>query len=112
MGSFPAARLEASLLGGGEFLGDHMVFRENGGTSLTYYKGGLTWGGGGGLDKFCSDTTKVLQPPQPPPPPLHSDDDSLSMQSPLSHVPFIRDYVQCPQTYLILRGPCNTQTIL
>ena len=46
MGSFPAARLEASLLGGGEFLGDHMVFRENGGTSLTYYKGGLTWGGG------------------------------------------------------------------
>lgn len=43
MGSFPAARLEASLLGGGEFLGDHMmVFRENGGTSLTYYKGGLT----------------------------------------------------------------------
>ena len=60
MGSFPAARLEASLLGGGEFLGDHMmVFRENGGTSLTYYKGGLTWGGGG-LDKFCSDTTKIL----------------------------------------------------
>ena len=111
MGSFPAARLEASLLGGGEFLGDHMmVFRENGGTSLTYYKGGLTWGGG---DKFCSDTTKILQlPPQPPPPPLHSGDDSLSMQSPLSHVPFIRDYVQCPQTYLILRGPCNTQTIL
>ena len=49
MGSFPAARLEASLLGGGEFLGDHMVFRENGGTSLTYYKGGLTWGGGGGV---------------------------------------------------------------
>ena len=49
MGSFPAARLEASLLEGGEFLGDHMmVFRENGGTSLTYYKGGLTWGGGGG----------------------------------------------------------------
>lgn len=34
MGSFPAARLEASLLGGGEFLGDHMVFRENGGESV------------------------------------------------------------------------------
>ena len=69
MGSFPAARLEASLLGGGEFLGDHMmVFRENGGTSLTYYIGGLTWGGG---DKFCSDTTKILQPPPnlPHPPP-------------------------------------------
>ena len=97
MGSFPAARLEASLLGGGEFLGDHMmVFRENGGTSLTHYKGGLTWGGGG-LDKFCSGTTKILQP---------------TKSSPLSHVPFIRDYVQCPQTYLILRGPCNTQTIL
>lgn len=46
MGSFPAARLEACLLGGGEFFRDHMVFRENGGTSLTYYKGGLTWGGG------------------------------------------------------------------
>ena len=68
MGSFPAARLEASLLGGGEFLGDHMVFRENGGTSLTYYKGGLTWGGG--LDKFCSDTTKILQPPNLPHPPF------------------------------------------
>ena len=72
MGSFPAARLEASLLGGGEFLGDHMmVFRENGGTSLTYYKGGLTWGGGG-LDKFCSGTTQILQPPPnlPHPPPF------------------------------------------
>ena len=32
--NFPAARLEASLLGGGEFLGDHMVFRENGGESV------------------------------------------------------------------------------
>ena len=44
MGSFPAARLEASLLGGGEFLGDHMVFMENGGESVIYktYKGGLT----------------------------------------------------------------------